>query len=175
MNILQVIVGNLQRDPVTRRFPESVPIPENLRSVVKLDTQLCVGCATCAYVCTSGAIQVTDYRTHYVWDYDPGRCTFCGRCIDYCPSQALSMEAQRPQVYTRAGALRQVHDLTYPLCPECGQPAFPVNDVLLSRAFGEISPEVRAWSRLCRRCRQLGFQPVIVKASYTAGSESNER
>ena len=180
MNIFQVISGNLGRSPVTLRFPERVPPPACLRGVVCLDPERCVGCATCAYVCTSGAVGVTEYpaqslgaATHYEWAYDPGRCTFCGRCVDFCPSQALTMEADRPPVYTQPEALRQVHRLAYPVCAECGQPAHPVNDVVLARAFDEISDEVREWSRLCKRCRQRRYQPALIETDYAGRDEAD--
>jgi formate hydrogenlyase subunit 6/NADH:ubiquinone oxidoreductase subunit I len=182
MNIFQVIAGNLQRDPITLRFPERVAPPEGFRGRVQLDPERCVGCATCVYVCTSSAVSVADYpkeklriSTHYEWVYDPGRCTFCGRCVDFCPSQALTMEAERPPIYTQPGALRQVHRLAYPVCPECGQPAHPVNDRVLARAFDEITDEVREWSRLCERCRQRRYQPALIKIGYTGRSEDHGR
>jgi formate hydrogenlyase subunit 6/NADH:ubiquinone oxidoreductase subunit I len=175
MNILQVIAGNFGRGPVTMRFPERVEPPPDSRGMVQLDLERCVGCATCAYVCTSAAVAVVDYDTHYEWSYDPGRCTFCGRCVDYCPSQALTIAAERPPVYTQPEALRQAHRLTYPRCPECGQPAQPVNDVVLARAFDEITDEIRSWSRLCVRCRQRRYQLALIGTKYAARSDDDER
>jgi formate hydrogenlyase subunit 6/NADH:ubiquinone oxidoreductase subunit I len=182
MNIFQVIAGNLQRGPVTLRFPQRVALPEDFRGLVQLDPERCVGCATCAYVCTSSAIRVADYppgglraATHYEWAYDPGRCTFCGRCADFCPSRALTLEAERPPIYIQPEALRQVHRLAFPLCSECGQPAHPINDVILSRAFEEITDEVRTWSRLCERCRQRRYQPALIETGYAARSDDHGR
>jgi formate hydrogenlyase subunit 6/NADH:ubiquinone oxidoreductase subunit I len=160
---------------VTLRFPGRVPPPPALRGLVHLDPARCVGCATCAYVCASGAIHLTEEQAHYVWAYDPGRCTFCGRCVDVCPGGALAMESERPPIYTQAGALRQVHRQAYPRCPECGQPARPVNDIVLARAFDEITDEVRGWSRLCQRCRQRRYQPALIETGYAARSRSNGR
>jgi ferredoxin len=153
MNIFQVMANNLQRGPITLRFPIRVAPPKELRGLVRLNPAECTGCSTCVYVCTSSAIAVNGDKGAYAWDYDPGRCTFCGRCVDFCPTHALTMESDRPSFYTQPGALRQSYRMTYPLCPICGQPAHPVNEIVLGRAFHEIGDEVRAWSRLCDRCR----------------------
>jgi formate hydrogenlyase subunit 6/NADH:ubiquinone oxidoreductase subunit I len=168
MNIINVITSNLKDGPVTLRFPERVTPPVNFRGLVQLDPERCVGCTTCAYVCSSDAVAVTNQKTHYEWTYDPGRCTFCGRCVDFCPSQALTMEAERPPIYIQPEALLQAHRLAYPRCPECGQPAHPVNDVVLNRAFDEITDEVRTWSRLCERCRRHRYQPALIETGYAA-------
>ncbi len=175
MSIFRVIAANLQRQPVTLRFPQRIAPPQAFRGTVHMDAERCVGCGTCAYVCAPSAISVTDGITHYEWDYDPARCTFCGRCADLCPTRALAMEVERAPIYRQVGALRQVIRLAYPLCPECGQPAQPVNDVVLARAFAEITDEVRSWSRLCGRCRQRRYQPALLATGYAARSETMER
>lgn len=174
MNILGIIAGNLKRRAITLRFPRRVAPPAGFRGPVQLDPEGCVGCATCAYVCPSSAISLSSDGLHYEWRYDPGRCTFCGRCADLCPAEALAMAAERPPIYTQAGALRQVYHLAYPRCPECGQVAPPVNDIVLARAFAEITPEVRAWSRLCERCRQRRYQPALLETGYAARSSEHE-
>lgn len=171
MNILQVLARNFKSGPVTLRFPERVTPPADFRGPVQFDPQRCVGCATCAYVCAPGAIRVTGSDGSFEWSYDPGQCTFCGRCVDFCPTQALALLAERPPLYNQPGALRQTCCLAYPRCPECGQAAQPVNDVVLARAFAEITAEIRTWSRLCARCRQRRYQPALIETGYAARSK----
>jgi ferredoxin len=175
MDILRHIAENLRGGPVTLRFPERVEPPEGFRGLVELDAQRCVGCATCAYVCPSQAIVVTHFAAAYEWAYDAGRCTFCGRCADVCPSQALSMQRERPPVYVERDTLRQVYMLDYPRCAECGQPAPPVNEIVLQRAFPEVSDEIRAWSRLCTRCRQRRYHPPLIETGYAGRSRQYGR
>ncbi len=163
MNILQVLARNLRRGPLTLRFPKRVAAPPQLRGSVNLNPSLCVGCGTCAYVCASSAIRVTDLHIGFDWAYDPGHCTFCGRCVDFCPLRALAMEPERPPVYLQRGALARSYRVDYPLCPECGQPTAMTDSVLL-RAFGQITDGVRAWSRLCSRCRQQRDALVLAGA-----------
>jgi hypothetical protein len=71
--------------------------------------------------------------------------------------------------------LQERQRLAYPRCLECGQPAHPVNDVVLARAFAEITDEVRSWSRLCVRCRQRRYQPALIETGYAARSNQDER
>ncbi len=175
MNILQVIANNLQRGPITLRFPKRVAPPKGLRGLVQFNPAQCTGCATCAYVCTSGAIGVTNDAGTFSWDYDPGHCTFCGRCFDFCPSKALTMEMDRPPIYTQSGALWQSYRMTYPLCPICGQPAHPINEVVLARAFDQIGDAVRTWSRLCDRCRAEFQAEKILESTQVWRSSSDGR
>lgn len=164
MNIIQVITANLRTGPVTLRYPERVETAPGYRGLVRMAPELCVGCATCAYVCVSSAIILEELPASYQWSYDPDRCTFCGRCVEVCPTRALEMEGERPPVYKEAGELRTVHRLQYPLCPQCGEVAKPVNEAVLRRAFDEVSDEIRLWSRLCLRCRGRYFLPVKIAA-----------
>ena len=168
MNILQVITTNLGREADTLRFPARVAPPPEFRGLVQLDPERCVGCATCAYVCSPGAIKVSSEEAYYEWAYDPGQCTFCGRCVDYCPGQALAMASESCPIYTQAGDLQQVQRLAYPRCAECGQPAHPINNWVLARAFDEITAEVREWSLLCERCRQRRYQPALLETGYAS-------
>jgi formate hydrogenlyase subunit 6/NADH:ubiquinone oxidoreductase subunit I len=170
MNIIQVIAENLRSRPVTLRFPERVEPPKDYRGLVGITPELCVGCATCAYVCSSSAIRVDQFSTAYEWRYDPGKCTFCARCVEVCPTHALTMENDRPPVYRESGDLLVMHRLQYPMCPLCGQVAKPVNEAVLARAFDEVSEEIRAWSQLCARCRSQSFQPVRVASSLEKGT-----
>jgi len=174
MNILRVIFNNLVHKPITLRFPERAPLPEKFRGLVQIDTDKCIGCGICAYVCVDSAIKVTDHDDDYEWAYDPGFCTFCERCVQFCPVSALTMEAKPAPAYTRRDELQQIHHMTYPVCPECGQPAHAVSDVLLSQAFSKVTDEFREWVHLCDRCRRRRYQKML-KDGYKTRSQSNGR
>jgi formate hydrogenlyase subunit 6 len=173
MNIFQLIANNLGGGPITLHFPKRVPVPEHLRGRVQLNPERCIGCAACAYVCASSAIIVRDDLIACEWEYDAAQCTFCGRCADLCPTRSLTLEAERPPVYRQRGALRVAHRITYPRCPECGQPASLVSDLVLARAFGEISAAVREWSGLCERCRQRRDRFALVETALAARSSQD--
>jgi formate hydrogenlyase subunit 6/NADH:ubiquinone oxidoreductase subunit I len=169
MNILSLLFENARRDPLTLRFPQRPASPAGYRGLVHIDPSLCVGCGTCAHVCSPGCITLQDDGMAYRWRYDPGQCTFCARCVEYCPLQALTMDGQQPPAYAWRDELVQTVEQEYPLCPQCGRPAQPVSPLVLGRAFAELSPEVIAWSRLCLACRQAQRQPGV--ARMLAGQE----
>jgi formate hydrogenlyase subunit 6/NADH:ubiquinone oxidoreductase subunit I len=62
-------------------------------------------------VCTSAGIKFKSRRDNYEWSYDPGQCTFCGRCADGCEANAITMEACPPPVYFKRGELKHSHTL----------------------------------------------------------------
>ena len=168
MNILKLILGNTGNRVVTNRFPERVPPPPDFRGPVQIDTSKCIGCGICAYVCTDGSIKMIDHSTGYEWHYDPGLCTFCERCVYFCPVDALSMQREAAPSYTRREDVKQVHTMEYPLCPECGRPTFPVSEQLMANIFGKMTDDMRNWIRLCDRCRRRSYQRIL-KDSFKEG------
>lgn len=107
MNIVGLLWENLRRGVMTVRFPARPPVSQGYRGLVLFDPEHCVGCAICRFRCTSGAITFEAGRTEFTWSYDPGRCTFCGRCVEGCREHALSQECACPPIYNTAGALRR--------------------------------------------------------------------
>jgi len=92
--ILAVIAGNVLHGSGTIRLPGSVPCPSEFRGAVTLDPALCLACGIRSYVCVSDAITGAEQDKNYLWTYEPGRCTFCKRCVDRCPGRALTMAAE---------------------------------------------------------------------------------
>ena len=161
MNILELVFSNIRRKPVTLHFPKKVPTPLKFRGLVKLDTTKCIGCEICAYVCPDKSIEINGSQHYYEWSYNPGRCTFCERCINYCPVSALNMETEPAPSYKLRDELKQVHRMQYPVCPECGQAALPVSETLMIQTFNQITDEMREWIRLCERCRRRRYQKIL--------------
>ena len=87
--ILRVIARNLKQGPATIRLPGSVPVPDGFRGRVKIDPRHCLACGMCSYVCVTQAITGSNSPAAFQWAYDPGRCTFCARCLERCPGSAL--------------------------------------------------------------------------------------
>ena len=163
MNIFSLISRNFRRGPETLRYPDrSVPAAE-FRGRVRIDEAKCIACGICDYVCVSAAIVTVAYEDHLDWSYDAGRCTFCGRCVDHCPGDALSHEGDFAPVYAKSGDLRHEEGILYPACPECGAPARRSNERMLALAHKDISREFRERIKLCDRCRRRRSQLLLKK------------
>lgn len=121
MNVWELLMDNLRRGTVTMRFPTRPPACHRYRGLVQIRTEPCKCCGICALVCTSSAITMKKGDGHYEWNYEPGRCTFCGRCVDACALKLLTMDAEAPPVYEASGALKQSY--TWSAKPAAPRPA----------------------------------------------------
>lgn len=107
MNMLRMLLRNLWGGYRTLPFPERPPVSERFRGLVQFDPAKCGGCAICKFRCTSRAIEFKAGKGEFTWSYNPGQCTFCGRCVEGCKDHALSQDEAPPPVYTSSGALKK--------------------------------------------------------------------
>ena len=126
MKILALLWKNVHRGVATLRYPARPPIPGNFRGLVQFDPTRCTGCAMCRFRCTSGAITFTAAGRQFTWSYNPGQCTFCGRCVEGCKDHALSQEPGSPLLYLTAGDLTRSYTLQRKTPPPKSPAATPV-------------------------------------------------
>ena len=107
MKMLSMLWTNFWGGHRTLPFPERPRVTERFRGLVEFDETRCSGCAICKFRCTSRAIEFKGGKGEFTWSYDPGQCTFCGRCVEGCKEHALSQREDTPPVYTVIGELKK--------------------------------------------------------------------
>jgi formate hydrogenlyase subunit 6/NADH:ubiquinone oxidoreductase subunit I len=173
LKILKMIAGNMVTDTATVRLPGSVPTPALFRGAVTMNTEKCLACGMCSYVCVSNAITGSEQAKAYAWAYEPGRCTFCARCVERCPGHALSMAPDALTCYQHPGELNMKHLVEFRSCSECGAPVRFASDDFLKRAFDHVKDETRELVRLCERCRRRRLQRNLMPSVFFDNKEKN--
>ena len=107
MNILTMLWKNLWGGSRTLLFPARPKVSEHYRGLVRFDPALCSGCAICKMRCTARAIEFKAGKGEFTWSYEPGQCTFCGRCVEGCKEHALSQDSECPPIYLTLGELKK--------------------------------------------------------------------
>jgi len=170
--ILHIIGKNLTEKPGHHRLPHKLPPPIGFRGIVLLDPHRCIGCGMCAYVCVSESVTGASNETQYHWQYEPGRCTFCARCVDRCPADALRMSSESPPIYSQAGELDARHTVPFPPCHACGKPTRPTPETMKDLVAANIHDEAGHLYRLCDRCKRLHYQTAM--KSMLSGTPKEE-
>jgi formate hydrogenlyase subunit 6/NADH:ubiquinone oxidoreductase subunit I len=155
MRILNLISRNFGKTSRTRLPAEVVPCPDGYRGTLQHVSSLCTGCQACAYVCSPSAITFdTSDRASIVWQYSAERCSYCGRCVEYCPTKAISFMAEPPVVTGDRSLHRLVDKIFYQPCARCGRPIMPMPEPVLTQMYQDLLPkEIKVLNRLCEECR----------------------
>jgi formate hydrogenlyase subunit 6/NADH:ubiquinone oxidoreductase subunit I len=129
---LKEAVKALIKGPYTSRYPYEPAKPyERFRGRPYFHEEDCTGCAACAQVCPTGAIEVKDALSGVKckrklivhWDV----CIFCGQCQANCLTEKgiiLSREFEFATTEKRE-ALRQEIEKEIVLCECCQEPIVP--------------------------------------------------
>ena len=102
-------VGGAFRRPATRRYPYEPYVPRpGARGRIVIEYEKCNFCLLCDRRCPTHAITVD--RPAKRWQIDRLRCIQCGRCVEVCPKDCLTMSPESPQpADSRTGAV-EVHE-----------------------------------------------------------------
>lgn len=113
------------------------PRPSPFRGLIEQDVGLCTGCTTCAIVCSPKAISFTkEHDTGITWNFFAGQCSFCGLCVQYCPTHAITNPGKLPPVTGDQSQLKVAHEILYHPCASCGRPIIPIPEAALEQVYG---------------------------------------
>ena len=134
---MEVTGVELVTPKVTEQYPENrneLKIPERFRATLELiydenGSHKCIACGSCERNCPNQTISITkrmvdlpDGKKKMKLDkymYDLGSCTFCGLCVQVCPTNAIRFSNDFEQaVFTRSKLNKQLYYL-----PEKDEPA----------------------------------------------------
>ena len=129
---LKEALTSLFSKPYTSNFPYKEHKPyERFRGRPYFYEEDCTGCAACAQVCPTGAIEFADFAKDGVfkraltirWDI----CIFCGLCQANCLTGKGIMLSREFDLATTENreALRQTIEKELVLCECCGEPVAP--------------------------------------------------
>ncbi len=113
----------LKAGRVTLPYPyQPRPAPEKFRGRPIFDASKCIGCAGCANNCPAREILVLDICQEIrILKYLGRRCTYCGRCADVCPENAITMGKDYETATNNIADIQQKLELFMSTCQRCGR------------------------------------------------------
>ena len=72
----------------------SNPESQNVFQQMGVFQNLCISCGICAHVCENGALIQKDKEILR----DDTKCTFCGKCVSFCPKNARKIYGQKMKI-----------------------------------------------------------------------------
>jgi hydrogenase-4 component H len=171
MGILGIVWRNFGRNSRTRHPTDMPPTPSPFRGLIEQDASLCTGCKACATVCSPKAISFNEEQeTGITWNFFAGQCSFCGLCVQFCPTHAITNRGKLPPVTGDQSLLRVAHEILYQACTGCGRPMIPIPEATLEQVYGTKLTDSEAAQRgLCQECRRKGASQHIHDAFLRPG------
>ena len=105
---------------------------------------------------------MNDEQTKLAWEFDCGRCIFCGRCDEVCPTGAVRLsDSFELAVKFDKSALIQRGELEMQTCKCCGKPFTPkrlINFTLEKLGTANLLPgrleEAKNYLFICPECKK---------------------
>lgn len=89
-----------------------------MRSIVKIDEELCNGCGVCISPCAEGALVLVDGKAKVIREE---LCDGAGFCMGVCPVGALSLEIRETDLFSEAAVEELKHTSPRHYIPQhCG-------------------------------------------------------
>jgi len=141
--------------------PAALDHPYSPLGLVKIDSDGCTGCGSCAQTCPTGALDLAQGNT-VTLKYDSTLCTGCAQCVSVCPERVVHVSRTTDLARLGNGPEGLYEDETV-RCRSCGSPVAPV--AMLKRIEAALSRDgerpndatMRTITSLCPACRGSGI------------------
>lgn len=137
---------------------KSALIYKSAKGKIQFNTQICVLCGTCQYVCPSGAINIkpSDNGLGYDFTVWHNTCTLCANCEYFCPTKSMKLTHDYNELNRQEDKYKNTSrgHVKYVECTGCGKLMVKVTDELLLRGFTYVNEQIKTLSYLCNECRQ---------------------
>ncbi len=167
---LKVLAKNIVQGPSTDPFPLGETFtPEKFRGKVVVDTDLCMGCGACRFVCTAGAIHI-EQRTKVSGDGAPAggalgydftvwhnSCCLCASCRHVCPTKAITLSNDWHNAHEQSQKFtwNEQKFMPYTPCETCGAPMRLLPLEIAEKLYAHNTDVDAAHIvRICPQCRQ---------------------
>jgi len=115
-----------------------------LRGIIRINKEVCVGCDTCRSVCPAGAIEGAPGEKHSI-NFD--KCVVCGQCLLNCPFDAIEQMSFVDEVISK---LKDKQTKVVAIIA-------PAVRVAIAEEFG-AKPGTLTVGKLWAACKKAGFE-----------------
>ncbi len=119
---------------------------KEIRTIIKIDEELCNGCGLCAEACHEGAIGMVNGKAVLLRD---DYCDGLGDCLPICPTNAISFEEREALAYNEEEVKRNMAQKTLPpfTCPGSSVQSFSRQAPARTAEVPEQAPDsqLRQW------------------------------
>ncbi len=139
-------------------------VADEFRGKPEYAYDLCIGCTACAVACPSNAmnVQLDEHKNKLVWQFDCGRCIYCGRCDEVCPTGAVRLgENFETAVLFNKEDLIETGELELEHCIKCNKAfttkkliAYCVQNFLKVGWSQEVIDEKTKYIQTCPECKK---------------------
>lgn len=145
-----------------------------IRTIIKINEDLCNGCGACAKACHEGAIVMLDGKAKLIRD---DYCDGLGNCLPVCPTAAITFEEREAAAFDEEAVLKnkEIQDALEAepsSCSHGGCPGSAAKVINETSAKVEVEDQAKQTEKVDSQLRQWPVQIklVPVKASYFDGA-----
>lgn len=146
-----------------------------VRSIVRIDEDLCTGCGLCVMPCAEGAIRIVDGKAKVMKEEF---CDGAGVCLGTCPEGAITIEQREAEDFDLSAALAFNRDNPIADHAETAEAVVASGDDPTAFSFdieeehmneetrNDQSSDEKSEPKKCMFCERTENEKVVLKARY---------